>query len=129
MVCFRQPASFGRPKPNDRRQSKRAVDQISGNSRSRPKVHAPIGRIHAAHRLPATLVASNAICEGKLKVLLADFQLSSFWLSAVYPRTQRGAFKLKLFIETLAASFALGGPPWDRASIEPGCIPSELIEG
>ncbi len=73
-------------------------------------------------------MASNAICEGKLKVLLADFQLSSFWLSAVYPRTQRGAFKLKLFIETLAASFALGDPPWDRALIEPGCIPSELIE-
>ena len=80
------------------------------------------------HRLPATLVASNAICEGKLKVLLADFQLSSFWLSAVYPRTQRGAFKLKLFIETLTATFALGDPPWDRALIEPRCIPSELIE-
>jgi DNA-binding transcriptional LysR family regulator len=75
-----------------------------------------------------TLVASDPICEGKLKVLLADFQLSSFWLSAVYARTQRGAFKLKLFIETLAASFALGDPPWDRALIDPGWIPSALIE-
>ena len=83
---------------------------------------------HAGIVCLPTLVASEAICKGKLKVLLADFQLSSFWLSAVYPRTQRGAFKLKLFIETLAASFTGSEPPWDRALIERRLIPSALIE-
>jgi len=61
-------------------------------------------------------------------VVLAEFQLSSFWLSAVYPRTQRGAFKPKLFIESLAHAFAGGGPPWDRELIAHGLIPERLIE-
>jgi hypothetical protein len=46
----------------------------------------------------------------------------------VYPRTQRGAFKLRLFIESLAASFAGGEPPWDKALIERGLIGPTLIE-
>jgi hypothetical protein len=66
--------------------------------------------------------------KGQLKLILGDFQLSSFWLSAVYPRTQRGAFKLRLFIESLAASFAGGEPPWDKALIERGLIGPTLIE-
>jgi DNA-binding transcriptional LysR family regulator len=86
------------------------------------------GHEHAGIVCLPTLVASDAICKGKLKVLLADFQLSSFWLSAVYPRTQRGAFKLKLFIESLAASFTGSEPPWDRELIERRLIPSALIE-
>ncbi|HJW11197.1 MAG TPA: LysR family transcriptional regulator [Albitalea sp.] len=83
---------------------------------------------HAGIVCLPTLVASDAVCQGKLKVVLAEYQLSSFWLSAVYPRTQRGAFKLKLFIETLAASFAGGEPPWDHALIERGLMPASLIE-
>jgi DNA-binding transcriptional LysR family regulator len=83
---------------------------------------------HAGLVCLPTLVASDAVCQGALKVVLADYQLSSFWLSAVYPRTQRGAFKLKLFIETLAASFASGEPPWDHALIERGVMPASLIE-
>jgi DNA-binding transcriptional LysR family regulator len=75
-----------------------------------------------------TLVASEWIVKGQLKLILGDFQLSSFWLSAVYPRTQRGAFKLRLFIESLAASFAGGEPPWDKALIERGLIGPTLIE-
>ncbi|CAG1018653.1 HTH-type transcriptional regulator DmlR [Burkholderiaceae bacterium] len=75
-----------------------------------------------------TLVASDWVCRGKLKVILADFPLSSFWLSAVYPQTQRGAFKLRLFIESLAQSFAGGEPPWDKALIERQLIPATLIE-
>jgi DNA-binding transcriptional LysR family regulator len=66
---------------------------------------------HAGIVCLPTLVASEWIVRGKLRTILAEFQLTSFWLSAVYPRTQRGAFKLKLFIESLAASFAGGDPP------------------
>jgi DNA-binding transcriptional LysR family regulator len=83
---------------------------------------------HAGIVCLPTLVASDAVCQGTLKVVLGDFQLSSFWLSAVYPRTQRGAFKLKLFIESLSAAFAGGEPPWDHALIERGLMPSTLIE-
>ena len=83
---------------------------------------------HAGIVCLPTLVASDAVCRKQLKVLLAEYQLSSFWLSAVYPRTQRGAFKLKLFIESLTASFAGGDPPWDKALIERGVIPHALIE-
>jgi len=83
---------------------------------------------HAGIVCLPTLVASDAVCRKQLKVLLADYQLSSFWLSAVYPRTQRGAFKPKLFIESLAEAFATGEPPWDRELIARGVIPERLIE-
>ena len=61
-------------------------------------------------------------------MVLGEYQLSSFWLSAVYPRTQLGAFKPKLFIETLAHAFAGGEPPWDRELIASRLIPAGLIE-
>lgn len=83
---------------------------------------------HAGLVCLPTLVASSAVCAGQLKIVLAEYQLSSFWLSAVYPRTQRGAFKLRLFIETLSAAFAGGEPPWDRALIERALIPKDLID-
>jgi DNA-binding transcriptional LysR family regulator len=75
-----------------------------------------------------TLVAGEAIAQGQLKVVLGDYALSSFWLSAVYPRTQRGAYKLRLFIEGLAAAFSVGEPPWDRALIDKRLINPELLE-
>jgi DNA-binding transcriptional LysR family regulator len=83
---------------------------------------------HAGIVCLPTLVASEWIVRGRLRIILAEFQLSSFWLSAVYPRTQRGTFKLKLFIESLTASFAGGEPPWDKALIDRGAIPAALIE-
>ena len=83
---------------------------------------------HAGLVCLPTLVASDAIARGQLRVVLGEFQLSSFWLSAVYPRTQRGAFKPKLFIETLAHAFAGGEPPWDRDLIARALIPAGLIE-
>jgi hypothetical protein len=46
----------------------------------------------------------------------------------VYPRTQLGAFKPKLFIESLALAFAGGEPPWDRELIAGGLIPAGLID-
>ena len=75
-----------------------------------------------------TLVASEQICSGQLKVVLADHPLSSFALSAVYPRSLRGAYKLRLFIEGLAASFSVGEPPWDHALIDRGLINADLID-
>jgi DNA-binding transcriptional LysR family regulator len=83
---------------------------------------------HAGLVCLPTLVASDAVLKGQLKIVLGDFQLSSFWLSAVYARTQRNVFKLKLFIETLAASFAGGEPPWDKPLIARKLMPSALIE-
>jgi len=76
-----------------------------------------------------TLVAGESIARGQLKVVLGDYALSSFWLSAVYPRTLRGAYKLRLFIEGLAAAFSVGEPPWDRALIDKRLINPELLEG
>lgn len=83
---------------------------------------------HGAIVCLPTLVASDAIVPGRLVVVMPAWQLSSFWLSAVYPRTQRGVFKLKLFIETLAASFASGEPPWDKALIERGLLSPTLVD-
>lgn len=83
---------------------------------------------HAGLVCLPTMVASDAIVRGQLRIVLADFRLSSFWLSAVYPRTQRGAFKPKLFIESLADAFAEGEPPWDRELIAQGLITRDLIE-
>ena len=63
----------------------------------------------------------------QLKVLLADYQLSSFWLSAVYAGTSRNAFKLKAFMEHITDAFGRV-PPWDRALIERSVLPVELVE-
>lgn len=75
-----------------------------------------------------TLVASEAIADGRLQIVLPEFQLSSFWLCAVYPRTQRGVFKLRLFIESLATAYAGGQPPWDQPLIERGLVARELLD-
>jgi len=73
-------------------------------------------------------VASSSVLSGRLKLVLCDYQLSTFWLSAVYPRTLRGAYKLRLFIEALSASFAGGEPPWDQALIQQGHLFGKLID-
>jgi DNA-binding transcriptional LysR family regulator len=75
-----------------------------------------------------TVVASQALQAGRLKAVLGEWQLSCFWLSGVYARTQRGAFKLRLFIEALAAAYAGETPPWDVALIDSGIVPAALIE-
>ena len=84
------------------------------------------GGEHAGIVCIPTLVAAEPILSGRLKPVLGDYGLSAFPLSAVYARTQRSAFKLKLFIETLAAAFA-GEPPWDRALIARNLIGAKLI--
>jgi DNA-binding transcriptional LysR family regulator len=82
---------------------------------------------HAGIVCIPTLVASGPILAGTLKLILPDWQLSSFWLSVVYPRTHRGGVKLKLFIESLLAKFSTQ-PPWDTALIERKLIQPDLLE-
>ncbi len=82
---------------------------------------------HAGVVCVPTLVASDAVLSGELRLVLPEHPLSSFWLSVFYPATVRSALKLKLFLKALAASFS-GVPPWDRALIERGLLPEKLIE-
>jgi DNA-binding transcriptional LysR family regulator len=74
-----------------------------------------------------TLVASEGILSGKLRLVLPEWQLSSFQLSIVYPRTHRGGAKLKLFAEGLQARFS-AEPPWDRALTQAGLLPQAMID-
>ncbi|HYF18228.1 MAG TPA: LysR family transcriptional regulator [Ramlibacter sp.] len=82
---------------------------------------------HAGIVCLPTLVAGDAIRDGKLQLVLPEHQLSSFWLSAVYAGTSRNAFKLKLFMEHVTTAFGRV-PPWDAVLIERGVLPQELIE-
>lgn len=77
---------------------------------------------HAGLVCIPTLVAAEALLDGRLVIVLPDYTLSSFWLSAVYAPTHRSTLKLKLFLKTLQASFA-GEPPWDRALQQKGILP------
>ncbi|MEJ8857600.1 LysR family transcriptional regulator [Variovorax robiniae] len=83
---------------------------------------------HAGIVCLPTLVAGDSILKGDLEVVLPEHQLSSFSLSAVYAGTSRNAFKLKLFIEHIAAAFSRV-PPWDAQMIERGMLPEKIIEG
>jgi DNA-binding transcriptional LysR family regulator len=68
-----------------------------------------------------TVVAADSVTAGDLKLLLCDYSLSYFWLSAVFPQTQRNMFKLRLFLDFLVDDFA-GEPPWDTALTEYGLV-------
>lgn len=78
---------------------------------------------HAGLVCLPTLVGSNDMLQGRLKPVLTEYTLSEFPLCAVYPSTQRGAYKLKLFIESVADAYGDGDPPWDRQLIERGLLP------
>jgi len=82
---------------------------------------------HAGIVCLPTLVASEAVLSGALKLVLPEHLLTSFSLSVFYPTTVRSSLKLKLFLETLGASFS-GTPPWDRALIERGLLSASIIE-
>jgi DNA-binding transcriptional LysR family regulator len=73
-----------------------------------------------------TLVASDAIRDGHLQVVLSDHLLSAFWLSAVYAGTSRNAFKLRLFIDHIATQFKQL-PPWDAELIDKGFISNSIV--
>jgi DNA-binding transcriptional LysR family regulator len=74
-----------------------------------------------------TLVATDAILDGRLRLMLPEFPLSAFWLSVFYPATVRSALKLKLFLDVLEQSFS-GPPPWDEALIARGLMPATIVE-
>jgi len=82
---------------------------------------------HAAIVCLPTLVAAEPIVDGRLALVLPDFPLGSFTLSAYYPTTLRNALKLRLFLEMLGETFG-DCPPWDAALIERGYLP-ELASG
>ena len=82
---------------------------------------------HAGIVCVPTLVASESVLAGELQVVLQDFPLSAFWLSAFYPTAMRRSLKLKLFLQGLTASFS-GKPPWDEALVKLGVLPESIIE-
>ena len=82
---------------------------------------------HAGIVCVPTLVASDGVLSGELKLVLADYPLSAFWLSVFHPASVRSSLKLKLFLEMLTASFS-GVPPWDQALIERGLLPEQVID-
>ena len=61
-----------------------------------------------------TIVAADAIAAGQLALLLGQYELSHFWFSAVFPKTQRNMYKLRLFLDHITQSFS-EIPPWDQA--------------
>ena len=82
---------------------------------------------HAGIVCIPTLVASEAVLSGALRLMLPEHPLSAFWLSVFYPASVRSSLKLKLFLEVLTTSFA-GLAPWDQALIERGLLPADIIE-
>lgn len=82
---------------------------------------------HAGIVCIPTLVAADALLDGRLEIVLPKHHLSSFWLSAVYAATSRNAFKLRLFIEHITQRFTKT-PPWDAQLIAHGSIDERLIE-
>jgi DNA-binding transcriptional LysR family regulator len=82
---------------------------------------------HAGIVCIPTLVASDAVLSGQLRIVLPNHQLTAFWLSIFYPTTQRNSLKLKLFLDMVTGSFA-STPPWDEALIERGLLQRRIIE-
>ena len=69
-----------------------------------------------------TLIASGDLLAGRLRVVLPDYQLGSFWLCAVYPSAQSATLKLRLFLDGLGADPRDKEAPWDRELIAGGLI-------
>lgn len=76
-----------------------------------------------------TLVASRYLMSGELLPVLTDWELSAFWLSAIYPLSSRRGLKLQLFVNYLMERFA-GTPVWDQVLINKGWLskePAQLV--
>jgi DNA-binding transcriptional LysR family regulator len=61
-----------------------------------------------------TLVCGDDLVNGKLVVVLGDYEIPPLELLAIYPVTHRRALKVKLFVDFIAGRFA-GEPVWDQA--------------
>ena len=66
-----------------------------------------------------TMVAAEELMAGRLVTVLRDYHLPLYWLSAVFPRTQRNSIKLRLFLDYVTKDFT-ELPAWDRALLEAG---------
>ncbi|HEY8355918.1 MAG TPA: LysR family transcriptional regulator [Ramlibacter sp.] len=82
---------------------------------------------HAGIVCLPTLLAAEALLDGRLQMVLPRYLLSSFRLSAVHTPTLRNAFKLELFMEHIRSAFQRI-PPWDAGLIAAGLLPERLIE-
>jgi DNA-binding transcriptional LysR family regulator len=60
---------------------------------------------HAGIVCIPTAVAARPLLDERLRVVLPDYTLSSFQLSAVYAETSRYAYKLRLFVEHITEHF------------------------
>lgn len=70
-----------------------------------------------------TIVAAKEILAGNLVPILRSYEMPPYWLSAVYPKTQRNSIKLKLFLERFSAEFATGAP-WDLELVARDLLPA-----
>lgn len=60
-----------------------------------------------------SFVCADDLCSGRLTSLFSDYWLAPYWVSAVYPRTQRNFVLLRLFLNELLFAFP-AVPSWDE---------------
>jgi DNA-binding transcriptional LysR family regulator len=82
---------------------------------------------HAGIVCVPTLVASEALLAGQLKVVLPRYPLGAYWLSIFYPLALRRSLKLKLFLEGLTTRFGARAP-WDEVLVRARLLPRAIIE-
>ncbi|HLU00448.1 MAG TPA: LysR family transcriptional regulator [Burkholderiaceae bacterium] len=68
-----------------------------------------------------TFVCAKEIQSGQLTPLLTPYWLAPYWVSAVYPRTQRNLMLLRLFLDELLLAFT-PTPVWDSALVSEGAL-------
>lgn len=73
-----------------------------------------------------TVVCAQEIIKGSLIPLLKGYRIPPYWLSAVYPKTQRNATRLKLFLDHLVLDFP-HDPPWDLELVARAKLPAVSI--
>lgn len=70
-----------------------------------------------------TIVAATEIMAGRLVPVLRGYRLPFYWLSAVFPKTQRNSIKVRLFLDHIIRDFA-ASPPWDIELVKAGHLPA-----
>jgi DNA-binding transcriptional LysR family regulator len=75
-----------------------------------------------------TLVCWRELLSGELVIVLREYELPMHELLAIYSETQRGALKVKLFLDFIARRYA-NGIPWDQSLIKQGLITPQPAEG
>jgi DNA-binding transcriptional LysR family regulator len=73
-----------------------------------------------------TLVCADDLLAGTLVPILTTFKIPDLELLAIYPVTQRGAMKVKLFVNFIASRFS-GEPEWDASLRKRGMLAPEHV--